>query len=80
MNQIMMCGLCPSSFSVFESSPVPTFGEYFEIICVYFGIKRREVERLVAKLRIIPLGGLGEIGKNMTAFEYGDDIVVVDCG
>ena len=66
--------------SVFESSPVPTFGEYFEIICVYFGIKRREVERLVAKLRIIPLGGLGEIGKNMTAFEYGDDIVVVDCG
>ena len=34
----------------------------------------------MAKLRIIPLGGLGEIVKNMTAFEYGDDIVVVDCG
>ncbi len=31
-------------------------------------------------LRIIPLGGLGEIGKNMTAFEYGDDIIVVDIG
>jgi len=31
-------------------------------------------------LRIIPLGGLGEIGKNMTAFEYGDDIIVVDVG
>ena len=33
----------------------------------------------MAKLRIIPLGGLGEVGKNMTAFEFGDDIVVVDC-
>ena len=32
------------------------------------------------KLRIIPLGGLGEIGKNMTVFEYGDDIIVVDIG
>ena len=31
-------------------------------------------------LRIIPLGGLGEIGKNMTLFEYGNDIIVVDCG
>jgi ribonuclease J len=31
-------------------------------------------------LRIIPLGGVGEIGKNMYVFEYGDDIVVVDCG
>ncbi|MHC1747493.1 MAG: ribonuclease J [Cellulosilyticaceae bacterium] len=33
-----------------------------------------------SKLRIIPLGGLGEIGKNMTAFEYDNDIIVVDCG
>ena len=32
------------------------------------------------KLKIIPLGGLHEIGKNITAFEYGDDIVIVDCG
>ena len=32
------------------------------------------------RLRIIPLGGLGEIGMNMTVFEYGDDIVVVDVG
>ena len=31
-------------------------------------------------LRIIPLGGVGEIGKNLTVFEYGDEIVVIDCG
>jgi ribonuclease J len=31
-------------------------------------------------LRIIPLGGLGEIGKNMTVFEYGGDILIVDTG
>jgi ribonuclease J len=32
------------------------------------------------KLRIIPLGGLGEVGKNMTAYEYGKDILIVDTG
>mgnify|MGYP001439146716 CR=1 FL=1 len=32
------------------------------------------------KLKIIPLGGLDEIGKNMTVIEYGNDIVVIDCG
>ncbi len=32
------------------------------------------------KIRIIPLGGLGEIGKNMTVVEYENDMVVIDCG
>src|SRR3974377_9535 len=32
------------------------------------------------KLRVIPLGGLGEFGMNMMVFEYGEDLVVVDCG
>ena len=32
------------------------------------------------KLKIIPLGGLDEIGKNLTALEYGNDIIMVDCG
>ncbi len=32
------------------------------------------------KLKIIPLGGLDEIGKNMTVYEYGGEIIIVDCG
>lgn len=32
------------------------------------------------KLKVIPLGGLEEIGKNITVFEYAGDIIVVDCG
>ena len=59
-------------------------------------IKRKKVEMVKAKpnpitikeefvfkkenLKIIPLGGIEEIGKNITVFEYGNDIVLVDCG
>ena len=32
------------------------------------------------KLKVISLGGLHEIGKNITVLEYGEDIVIVDCG
>lgn len=32
------------------------------------------------KLKVIPLGGMGEIGKNITAIEYNEDIIVIDCG
>ncbi len=32
------------------------------------------------RLKIIPLGGLEEVGKNMTVFEYGDDMILLDCG
>lgn len=32
------------------------------------------------KLKIIPLGGIGEIGKNITVLEYGGDMIVIDCG
>ena len=35
---------------------------------------------MAEKLKIIPLGGLDEIGKNMTVYEYGGEIIVVDCG
>jgi len=44
------------------------------------GRKKNMVKSNANALRIIPLGGLGEIGKNMTAFEYGNDIIVVDIG
>lgn len=41
--------------------------------------KKKENEN-VSKLKIIPLGGLEQIGMNITAFEYEDSIIVVDCG
>lgn len=34
----------------------------------------------VDSMKVIPLGGLGEIGKNITAFQYKDEIIVIDCG
>ncbi|MBR4869015.1 MAG: ribonuclease J, partial [Clostridia bacterium] len=43
----------------------------------------KKVEKKSAKkstLKLIPLGGLNEIGKNMTLYEYGNDIFIVDCG
>ena len=41
--------------------------------------QKRKVER-GGKLKVMCLGGLEEIGKNMTVLEYGDDIIVIDCG
>ena len=43
-------------------------------------VKNNKLSPLQKKVNIIPLGGLGEIGKNMTAFEYKDEIIVIDCG
>jgi ribonuclease J len=44
---------------------------------IQIGRPRKSVSK---SLRIVPLGGLEEIGRNMTAFEYGNDIIIVDCG
>jgi ribonuclease J len=43
--------------------------------------ERHQSNKMVNKsLRIIPLGGMGEVGKNMMAYEYDDDIIIVDTG
>ena len=42
--------------------------------------KQSQVEFKKSSLKVIPLGGLLEIGKNMTVFEYENDIIIVDCG
>ena len=41
-------------------------------------IHRRKGKK--AELSVCPLGGMGEIGKNLTVFSYGDDFIIVDCG
>ena len=43
-------------------------------------IERSNEFNLAEKLKIIPLGGLDEIGKNLTVLEYGKDMIIVDCG
>jgi len=43
-------------------------------------LKKKEQFNTASKLKVIPLGGLEQIGMNITAFEYEDSIVVVDCG
>mgnify|MGYP005958970119 CR=1 FL=1 len=50
-------------------------------IVFYISNESKGVEPALAEqLKIIPLGGLNEIGKNMTVYEYGGEIIVVDCG
>lgn len=43
-------------------------------------VKGRSKKKPASKIKIIPLGGLREIGKNMTAIEYENEIILIDCG
>ena len=43
-------------------------------------MKKKKENSNVSGLKIIPLGGLEQIGMNITAFQYEDSIIVVDCG
>jgi len=47
----------------------------FQVLNAYISEKK-----MSTKLKIVPLGGLGEIGKNMTVVEYGDDMIIIDAG
>ena len=42
--------------------------------------KQPKQKKINGKIKIIPLGGLGEIGKNMTVVEYDNDMIIIDCG
>ena len=42
--------------------------------------RQNNVKKNGKVLKIIPLGGLHEIGKNMTVLEYGEDLIIIDCG
>ena len=64
--------LCP-----FAEQLRPTTGS---LSVRYLSCKGEYTTHMAEKLKIIPLGGLNEIGKNMTAYEYGGEIIVVDCG
>ena len=43
-------------------------------------MENQKTKKLRNTLKVVPLGGMREIGKNMTALEYGNEIIVIDCG
>jgi len=64
-----------------QKSGAPSVSASIQIV----GRKRPSISQATAHpargtLRMIPLGGMCEIGKNMTVYEYGEDIIIVDCG
>ncbi len=64
-----------SSSQFFIANPLAAAPEKFRQT-----INNNKISSQEYKLKVIPLGGLGEIGKNMTVIQYGEDIIVVDGG
>ena len=58
----------------------PSKKKQFKTTTNAVSLKKPKLMNGQGKLKIIPLGGLHEIGKNMTAFEFGNDIIIVDVG
>ena len=53
--------------------------EGFSVMWRYF-LKKKQQDKHEDKIKIIPLGGLDQIGMNITLFEYKNDIIIIDCG
>ena len=41
---------------------------------------KKKTKKIPESIKIIPIGGLHEIGKNLTAIQYRDEIIIIDCG
>src|SRR5699024_11776868 len=70
--------------TLFRSGRAGALGASLCLMPRFFGLAARNLNRkgviMAEKLKIIPLGGLNEIGKNLTVYEYGNDIIIVDVG
>ncbi len=79
-----MCGMAYSAVSVLlygKSRWIPEKRRWGGCFQMQWQVWRCRLKKEQAmKLKVIPIGGLGLIGMNMTAFEYNDSIVIVDCG
>ena len=70
----------PKTVSAVAKSNPNTAEERMPNFFLQSSVKPKNKEKKKGALRVVPLGGLNEIGKNMTLLEFGNDIIIVDCG